>query len=366
LLCLEVNRKAYSCQFLTGIPIILSSMAATTTRALQLLSLLQTRRIWSGQELMQRMEVSERTLRRDVERLRDLGYPVRAASGPAGGYQLEAGADIPPLLFDDEEAVAIAMGLLTAAGGTITGIEETSVRALAKLEQVLPPRIRKRVATLQSAVVPMIRAWVTVDAETLTTVAQACRDHERLRFQYQAFDGQRSERNVEPHQLVSLHQKWYLLAFDRDRDDWRTFRMDRLEVPRATKFPFKPRPIPGGNAAEYVSRSLRSRPMRYQVEAVLHAPASEIEGRFRPGEATIEPIDERRCLLRTQGDALEWIAFLLIWLNVEFELREPTELVDYLAALSDRLSGGIPPRGGSPGEVARRRKTAKRKGLANP
>lgn len=316
-------------------------MAATTTRALRLLSLLQARRTWSGQELIDRLEVSERTLRRDIDRLRELGYPVRATTGPAGGYQLEAGANIPPLLLDDEEAVAIAMGLLTAAGGTITGIEETSVRALSKLEKVLPPRIRRRISTLQAAVVPMVRAWVTVDAEILTTVASACRDHERLRFEYRSYEGQKTERHVEPHQVVSLHQKWYLLAFDRDRDDWRTFRLDRLDAPRATKFEFEPREIPGGNAAEYVTRSLRSRPMRYQVRATLHAAAGEIEGRIRTGEGEVEALDETRCLFRTQGDYLEWLAFQLMWLNVGFEVHEPPELIEYVSALSDRLAHSV-------------------------
>lgn len=312
-------------------------MAATTTRALRLLSMLQARRTWSGHELMNRLEVSERTLRRDIDRLRELGYPVRATTGPAGGYQLEAGADIPPLLIDDEEAVAIAMGLLTAAGGTITGIQETSLRALAKLEKVLPPRIRRRVQMLQSAVVPLVRAWVTVDAEILTTVAAACRDHERLRFDYQTFDGQKSERHVEPHQLVSLHQKWYLLAFDRDRDDWRTFRLDRVASPRATRFTFKPRPIPGGNAAEYVVRSMQERPMRYEVVVRLHAPESVIAGRMRPGEGKVERLDDTHCLLRTQGDSLEWLAFLLLWFDVDFEVHEPPELADHLAGVAGRL-----------------------------
>ena len=312
-------------------------MAATTTRALRLLSLLQARRSWSGNELMNRLEVSERTLRRDIDRLRELGYPVRATTGPAGGYQLEAGADIPPLLIDDEEAVAIAMGLLTAAGGTITGIQETSLRALAKLEKVLPPRIRRRVQMLQSAVVPMVRAWVTVDAELLTTVASACRDHERLRFDYQSFDGQKSERHVEPHQLVSLHQKWYLLAFDRDRDDWRTFRLDRVASPRATRFTFKPRTIPGGNAAEYVMRSMQERPMRYEVVVTIHAPEAIIASRMRPGEGNVERLDDDHCLLRTQGDSLEWLAFMLLWFDVDFEVHEPPELVDHLAGIALRL-----------------------------
>jgi predicted DNA-binding transcriptional regulator YafY len=287
---------------------------------------------------MERLRVSERTLRRDIDGLRQLGYPVRATTGPAGGYQLEAGADIPPLLLDDDEAVAIAMGLLTAAGGTITGIEETSVRALAKLEKVLPPRIRKRVSMLQTAVVPVIRAWVTVDAEILTVVAAACRDRERLRFEYRGREGGVTERHVEPHQLVSLHQKWYLLAFDRDRDDWRTFRLDRVVAPRATRFNFTPREIPGGDAAEYVMRSLRTRPMNFQVSVVLDAPAEVINGKCRPGEAEVEPLGDARCRLRTQGDSLDWLAFMIIWFNVGFEVEEPPELIKYLTDLSGRLA----------------------------
>jgi predicted DNA-binding transcriptional regulator YafY len=317
---------------------IIQLMAATTARALRLLSLLQARRTWSGQELMERLRVSERTLRRDIDGLRQLGYPVRATTGPAGGYQLEAGADIPPLLLDDDEAVAIAMGLLTAAGGTITGIEETSVRALAKLEKVLPPRIRKRVSMLQTAVVPVIRAWVTVDAEILTVVAAACRDRERLRFEYRGREGGVTERHVEPHQLVSLHQKWYLLAFDRDRDDWRTFRLDRVVAPRATRFNFTPREIPGGDAAEYVMRSLRTRPMNFQVSVVLDAPAEVINGKCRPGEGEVEPLGDARCRLRTQGDSLDWLAFMIIWFAVGFEVEEPPELIKYLTDLSGRLA----------------------------
>ena len=312
-------------------------MADTTARVLRLLTLLQAHRSWPGQELVDRLEVSERTLRRDIERLRELGYPVRATSGPMGGYQLEAGANMPPLLLDDEEAVAIAIGLRTAAGGTITGIEETSVRALAKLEQVLPPRIRRRINMLQSMVVPMTRPWVTVDAELLTTFAQACRDQERIRFNYRSRSEEVTERNVEPHQLVSLGQRWYLLAFDRDRDDWRTFRLDRVESPRPTRFRFEPRPIPGGDAGEYVLRSIQARPMRYQVSVTVDAPVSVIEAKMRPGEGTVETVDEARCLFRTQGDSLEWLAFILMWFGVDFVVHEPPELVDHIAVVASRL-----------------------------
>lgn len=315
-------------------------MADTTSRALRLLSLLQSRRVWTGSELMSRLEVSERTLRRDIDRLRSLGYEVASLSGPAGGYQLEGGTDIPPLLLDDDEAVAIAIGLITAAGGTVEGMEETSVRALTKLEQVLPPRVRRQVATLQSAVVPLARSWVTVDPNVLTTLAQACRDHERVRFDYTTREGESSERHVEPHQLVSVHQRWYLLAFDRDRDDWRTFRLDRIESPWATRLRFEPRPIPGGSAARYVEQSLRSRPMRYEGIATVHAPAEGIEEALgRWGE--VEAIDEQRSTVRIQADALEWIAHALAWLDADFTVHEPPELIGYVGDLADRLSASI-------------------------
>lgn len=316
-------------------------MADTTSRALRLLSLLQSRRVWTGAELMTRLEVSERTLRRDIERLRGLGYEVDSVSGPAGGYQLQAGTDLPPLLLDDDEAMAIAVGLLTAAGGSIEGLEEISVRALAKLEQVLPPRIRKQVNTLQTTVVPLVRSWVTVDSEVLTIVAQACRDRERVRFKYTTRQGDVTERNVEPHQLVSIHQRWYLLAFDRERDDWRTFRLDRIATPWATRIRYEPRPIPGGDAAAYVEQSLRSMPMRYQAVATVDAPAPEIQARFRHGEAVVDPIDDRSCTVRIQGDVLEWIAFSLIWLAADFTVHEPVELIDYLGQLSRRLGAAV-------------------------
>jgi predicted DNA-binding transcriptional regulator YafY len=317
-------------------------MADTTSRALQLLSLLQSRRVWSGPELMGRLEVSERTLRRDIDRLRELGYEVHSISGPSGGYRLQAGADIPPLLLDDEEATAIAVGLLTAAGGTIEGLEDISLRALTKLEQVLPPRVRRRVNTLQAAVVPLVRSWVTIDAEVLTTLAQACRDHERLRFEYRTRHGEETERHVEPHQLVSLHQRWYLLGFDRDRDDWRTFRLDRVRSPWATRLGFEPRDIPGGDAAEYVERSLRSMPMRHQVIATVRAPADQVAAKLRPGEGEVEPDGADRCIVRTQGDSLEWLAFVFIWLGAEFEIHQPTELVEFVGRLSERLARSIP------------------------
>ena len=202
-------------------------MSETSSRLLTLLSLLQARRDWPGAELAERLEVSGRTIRRDVERLRGLGYPVQALTGPAGGYRLRAGSAMPPLLLDEDEAVAIAVGLGTAARASVTGIEETAIRALVKLQQVLPEHLRRRVAALASATVARAPGGPTVDPEHLTTIAAACRDTEGLRFAYRSRDGTASRREVEPHALVNLGRRWYLVAWDRRRTDWRTFRVDR-------------------------------------------------------------------------------------------------------------------------------------------
>src|ERR671923_756324 len=207
----------------------------TSSRLLELLSLLQARRDWQGAELADRLEVSRRTIRRDVERLRDLGYPVESLSGPGGGYRLRAGTAMPPLLLDDDEAIAIAVGLGTAARASVTGIEETAVRALVKLEQVLPAHLRRRVRALGSATITPPAAGPTVDAQHLTVIAAACRDSECLRFAYRSRDGTDSRREVEPHALVNLGSRWYLLAWDCQRKDWRSFRVDRLPRPAAAR-----------------------------------------------------------------------------------------------------------------------------------
>ena len=227
-----------------------------TARALRLLSLLQTYKFWSGMELSERLGVSARTLRRDVERLRELGYPVDATPGVAGGYRLTSGAHMPPLLLDDDEAVAIAVGLRAAAGASVDGIEDTAVRALAKLEHVLPDRLRRRVKAVHANVVPL--RWggadgPKVDAEALAVLAQACRDSEEVRFEYQARDGEETRRLVQPHQLVSAGRRWYLVAWDCRRRDWRTFRLDRLNDPQLAGARFTPRPLPAADAAQFVT-----------------------------------------------------------------------------------------------------------------
>src|SRR5580658_5271912 len=200
----------------------------TSARLLRLLSLFQGRRYWSGSELAGRLEVTPRTLRRDVDKLRTLGYPIHSASGAEGGYQLGAGTTMPPLLLDDEEAVAVALGLRCAATGAIEGVEEASVRALSKIEQIMPSRLGRRLAALQSVIVMPASAGSPVSARALSVIAGACRDSEGLRFRYRDHSGTASTRAVEPYRLVNTGRRWYLVAWDSDRKDWRTFRVDRI------------------------------------------------------------------------------------------------------------------------------------------
>src|SRR5215208_424613 len=228
----------------------------TSSRLLTLLSLLQARRDWPGTELADRLEVSGRTIRRDIERLRDLGYPVESMTGPAGGYQLRAGTAMPPLLLDDDEAIAIAVGLRTAAGASVSGIEETAVRALVKLEQVLPAHLRRRVSALGSATQTLPVTGPRIEPQHLTVIAGACRESECLRFAYRSRDGTDTRREVEPHSLVNQGRRWYLLAWDRRREDWRTFRVDRLARPASTGVRFAPRRPPARDPAAYVAESI--------------------------------------------------------------------------------------------------------------
>lgn len=315
-------------------------MTSTTSRTLRLLSLLQTRRSWSGAELAERLGVSARTLRRDIDRLRDLDYPVSATTGVGGGYRLEAGAALPPLLLDDDEAVAIAVGLRTAADGTVAGLEESSLRALAKLERVLPARLRDRVSALQTYTVPLTAAGPTVAADVLTTITQACRDHERLRFGYRSRADVASDRLVEPHRLVVAHRRWYLVAWDTDRGDWRTFRVDRLRSPRSTRERFSPHALPAADAAAFVARAISTSGARHQAQVLLHSPLDVVARHLRPHEGVLEAVDTHTCVLHTGTDSLEWLAMVIGLLGVEFAVREPPELVERVEELAGRLTRG--------------------------
>jgi predicted DNA-binding transcriptional regulator YafY len=319
-------------------------MWETSARLLKLLSLLQARRDWTGADLAAGLEVSERTVRRDVERLRDLGYPVHATRGTDGGYRLGAGAAMPPLLLDDDEAVAVAVGLRTAARSPVVGIEETSVRALAKLEQVLPPRLRHRVGAVANYTVPIPpdSPAPAVDATVLTTLAGACRDHERLRFDYRSPDGTSAVRSVEPHRLVTWGRKWYLVAWDTDRGDWRTFRVDRVEPRTPTGPRFAPRELPeDGDVAAYVARGVSSAGFRFQARVTVHAAAAVVAARINPAVGVVEAIDDHSCTLATGADSVETVAVYLGLLDVDFEVTEPPELVAQLRVLSDRYRRAI-------------------------
>jgi predicted DNA-binding transcriptional regulator YafY len=313
-------------------------VTATSSRLLELLSLLQARREWLGSELAGRLGVSRRTIRRDIERLRDLGYPVESVPGPAGGYRLRAGTAMPPLLLDDDEAIAIAVGLRTAARASVTGIEETAVRALVKLEQVLPTRLRRRVGALGSATIAPSVGGPTVDPQDLTVIAAACRDTQCLRFAYRSRDGTDSRREVEPHSLVNLGRRWYLVAWDRRREDWRTFRVDRLARPASTGVRFEPGRLPARDAAAYVEQSITGAPNRYEAKVTLHAAADQIAGRVPAHWGTIEEVDAHSCEYRTGDDDLGWLALRIAMLGVDFEVHEPPELAEHLWALAGRLS----------------------------
>jgi len=315
-------------------------MANTSARMLRLLSLLQTHRYWPGTELAERLEVSPRTLRRDVDRLRELGYPVDAARGVAGGYQLQAGTAMPPLLLDDEEAVAIAVGLRTAAAGAIGGLEETSLRALAKVIQLLPPRLRKRIDALQSVTSPgTFGGGPTVDATALTTIALACRGEERLRFDYTPRDRDPAARHVEPHRLVSLGRRWYLVAWDLDRGDWRNFRLDRLASPAPTGARFRPREIPGGDPVEWMRSRIAAIPNRYDVSVRVALAAEAVKATVGHW-ANVEPLGPHESRLRMNVDDLSWPIWMLGALAADFTIESPEELRARARATAETLLRG--------------------------
>jgi biotin operon repressor BirA-like protein len=312
-----------------------------TGRALRLLSLLQTYKFWSGSELAERLEVSRRTLRRDVDRLRELGYPVEATPGAAGGYRLAAGAHLPPLVLDDDEAVAIAVGLRAAAGASIEGMEEISVRALAKLEQVLPNRLRRRVNAVHTNVSSM--RWggnpSTVDADALAVLAMACRDNEQVRFDYRRRDGDEAARLVEPHTLVSAGRRWYLVAWDVRREDWRTFRLDRLTEPRLGGVRFKPRSLPASDAAAFVHQSIAAMPVPFEATLVVAGSLDDVRSLIRYADARVDPIDGATCRVGLRSDTRAWLATVITLLASEYDvtIEEPADLLPEVRRFGSRL-----------------------------
>lgn len=315
-------------------------MLETSARLLRLLSLLQSRRDWTGAELTDRLGVGLRTIRRDIDRLRDLGYPVDARPGAAGGYRLGVGAALPPLLLDDEEAVAVAISLHSAATGSVAGLEEVSLRALTKLQQMLPSRLRRRITAFHTTTIPLTGPASrrdAVDPGLLTDIAAACRDQRRLRLRYPGREGV-TTRNVEPHRLVHTPRRWYLVAWDMDREDWRTFRLDRIQGPlgpSGARFP--PREPPAEDMAAYVSQSISSAPYRYQARILVHAPLEEVAQRSSPAAGRLEAVSEERCVLHTGSNSLDELALYVAVKGFGFEVLDPPELVPVLRTLADRL-----------------------------
>ncbi|WP_372404730.1 helix-turn-helix transcriptional regulator [Streptomyces luteireticuli] len=308
-----------------------------TARMLRLLSLLQTRREWSGPDLADRLEVTVRTVRRDMDRLRELGYPVESVRGHAGGYRLASGTDLPPLLLDDDEAVAIAVALRTAAGG-LTGIEETALRALAKLEQVLPGRLRGRVTALQTSLAGITweNAGPRADPGLLATLAVTCRDHEVIAFDYTTRRGTTAPRRAEPCHLVASGALWYLLAHDSDKDDWRLFRLDRITRPVPTGRRVPPRPVPGDDPAAFVAAHLSAAPTRHRAVATVRASADHVRTRTRGLGTRIRPLTDTTCRVDASDDTLPRIARTLAGLDTDYTLDADPAVLDHLRETAER------------------------------
>jgi predicted DNA-binding transcriptional regulator YafY len=312
----------------------------TSARMLRLLSLLQTHRYWPGGELSDRLDVSPRTLRRDVDRLRELGYVVDAVRGVAGGYQLRAGGLLPPLLLEDDEAVAVAVSLQSSAAGGTPGMEETSVQALSKVISLMPPRLRRQMDALRSQTERL--PWSggpALDPALLSTLAQACRDSEPIHFTYTARGAEPTDRWVEPHRMVSMGRRWYLVAYDRDRQDWRSFRVDRIDEPRTSGQTFRPRELPADDALSFVQAGIRRMPQRYAVRLVLDADPTDVAafaGRWAAvtGEAG-------GAVLEMNVDSLDWPMFILANLDADFVVESPPELADVVARAGARFARSV-------------------------
>ncbi len=315
-------------------------MLDTSARLLKLLSLLQTRRIWTGVELAERLQVSGRTVRNDIDRLRELGYPVDATRGGQGGYQLGVGAELPPLLLDDEEAVAIVLALSVAQSSGVAGTEEASARALGKIQRVLPTRLRRRIEALRvfAVRVPAEGDQPAVTSELLALLANACRDREIMRLSYRKHDGERTRRLVEPHRLVAWGERWYLIAWDLERDDWRTWRVDRIERLDPTGRLFHERELPDSDITTYLARNVSRASWRYTAHIEIDAPAAMVREQIDIATGSVTPLTDDRCLLESGADSLWMIAVWCAALDRDFRVAGPPELVDYIRLLADRYA----------------------------
>lgn len=345
----------------------MTSAADSTARVLRLLGLLQSRPVWTGTELAARLEVTTRCVRRDVERLRDLGYAVQAARGAGGGYHLSSGKPVPPLLLDDDEAVAVAVCLITGAGATSAVLDDAAMRALLKLDQTLPEPLRARVRAVQEATVTLDRGDTGIDPARLRVLTTAAANRQIIRFEYRTPTGVRSQRRVEPYRLVSAGQRWYLLAFDLDRDDWRTFRVDRIGAkpdgpqpsqtsqrepgpeggpPGAVEvstFRFRPRPTPDPQA--YLRDAFTRGGFAHTMRVLVNRPAGELRDRFPPQRASVRAAEpppdadgqSQWSELVVGVDDLDLGARYLTTLNAELRILEPPELLDAIQQLAESL-----------------------------
>ena len=307
---------------------------STTERVLTLLGLLQQRRVWTGPELADRLGVTARTVRRDVERLRTLGYPVHASQGVGGGYQLGPGQDLPPLLLDDEEAIATAVSLLAGAGGAVAGAGDAALRALTKLDRVLPTRLRHEVHALSGSVESFGGGRPPVDSDVLMTLARACRDEVEAGFAYPS-GSQVRRRRVEPYRLVASDRRWYLLAYDLDRDDWRSFRVDRLTDVSARTWRFRPRAAP--DAARYVQESVASRVYPHQARFLVHAPADTVRAQVPASAAVVRRRGSERCEVLSGAGSLDFVLVHMLLLGHDFEVLDPPDLRQRCRVLAERL-----------------------------
>jgi predicted DNA-binding transcriptional regulator YafY len=305
---------------------------STTERVLTLLGLLQQRQVWTGPELADRLGVTSRTVRRDVERLRTLGYQVHASQGV--GYQLGPGQDLPPLLLDDEEAIATAVSLLAGAGGGVASAGDAAVRALTKLDRVLPTRLRHEVRALSGSVESFGGGRAPVDPDMIMTLARACRDEVEAGFDYPSGSSLR-RRRVEPYRLVASDRRWYLFAYDLDRDDWRNFRVDRMTEVAARTWRFRPRPAP--DAAAYVQEAVASRVYEHQARFLVHAPAETVRAQMPASAAVVRPQGDESCEVLSGAGSLDFLLLHMALLGHDFEALDPPELNDRCRVLAERL-----------------------------
>ena len=314
------------------------AMADTSRRMLRLLTLLQTGRAWSGAELAGELGTSPRSLRRDVTRLRELGYPVEAPRGPGGHYRLAAGSAMPPLLLDDEETVAIAIGLQLARAGAVEGIADAAAQALRKVEQVLPQRLSAQAHGLLRAVEAAPPSWPGADGALLTELSAAAARHERVRLRHRRRDGGERERIVEPHRVVLLGRRWYLLAWDAERDDWRTFRLDRVERAQRLGQPFRPRPLPAERAVDFLRERFDAHAPEHLVVVTFHASVATVAERLSRKDGALEPLGDDRCRYSARVDSYEWMAVVLALAGLDYTIERPAAFAARTRELARRMT----------------------------